>query len=99
MAMRRRSDDERRTRRSPPGTAAPSRSGARLAAYDFFQLVVIQRLVVRRLVHLGDLEPCLDGCLYRLRKLFNVPLVCIQGVILGIGLRVEISRTEDRLPA
>src|SRR5689334_24867487 len=32
---------------------------------------------------------------YRLGKLFDVALVCIQGTILGIGLRVKISRSEE----
>src|SRR5260370_34713192 len=76
-----------------------SRPGARLDAYDFFQLLVIERLVTRVLVHVVDLEPRLDGGLYRLGKLFNVPLVCIQGAITGIGLPVEVSRVEQRLAA
>src|SRR5260370_28253806 len=88
-----------RTRRKRPGPAGPFRSGGRVGAYDFFQLLVIERLVVRGLVHLGDLEPRLDGYLCRLGKLFNVPVVCVQGAISGIGLRLEVSRIEQSLAA
>ncbi len=92
-------EDEGRTRRKRPGPASPFRSSGRVNAYDFFQLLVIESLVVRGVVHLGDLEPDLDGRLYRLGKIFNVPVVCIQGAISGIGLRVEISRVKQGFAA
>ena len=92
-------EDQCRTCRKRPGPDGPFRPGARIGAYDFFQLLVIERLVVRRLVHFGDLETGLDGRLCRLGKLFDVPDVRIQGAISGIGLRVEISRVEQRLAA
>ena len=92
-------EDQCRTCRKRPGPAGPFRPGARIDAYDLLQLLVIERLVVRGLVHFGDFEAGLDGRLHRPRKILDVAGVRIQGAIPGIGLRVEVSRDEQRFAA
>src|SRR5262249_49067573 len=92
-------EDQRRTSCKRPGPSSPFRPRARVDAYDFLQLVVIERLIARRLVHLGDLEARLESWLDRPGKLFYVTLVRVQRAIPVLGLLVKVSCDEQRLAA
>ena len=92
-------EDQCRTPGERPGPRGPPRPGGRIDAHDFLQLLVIERHVVRRLVYLGDLEAGLEGRLDRPGKLVDVAPVRAQRAIPGIGLLIEVSRDEQRLPS
>ncbi len=92
-------EDERRACGERPGAGGSLRPRLRVDAYDLRQLLAIERVVVRRLVDLGDLEAGLEGGLDRLRELLDVARVRVERAVVGRGLLVEVAGDEQRLAA
>ena len=81
------------------GSSGPVGACGGVDAHDFGEFLVVERIVVRRLVDLRDLESRFDGSLDGLRKFRDVARIHVERPFRCIRLRIKVAGVEERLAA